>query len=185
MRKFVAVLAVVAVTCGSVSVVAAQQAPAASQPAKVQPIDFRKLKELMPADAAGVKRSSNEGEKMNLGEMSFSKATAQFNKPEPADNDPSVTIEIVDYGGAPGMGEVITAWQQMEIDKESDGGHEKSTKVKDQPAYEQYRNEGKSGQVQVWVASRYYVNLQTTNVSKEELKKIADSLPIEKLKELK
>jgi hypothetical protein len=157
----------------------------ASQPAKVQPVDFRKLKELMPAELNGVKRSSNDGEKMTLGEFSFTNARAEYAKPEPGENDPNITVEIVDYGGAQGMAAAFTAWQQMEIDKESDNGYEKTTKVKDQPAYEQYQNEGKSGQVQVWVAGRFYVNVQTTNLSKEDLKKVAESLPIEKVKDLK
>jgi hypothetical protein len=163
---------------------AAQQAPA-SQPAKVQPVDYRKLKELLPADAAGQKRSRHEGEKVSIGEFVFTKATADYAKEEPAETDPNVTIEIMDYGASPQMAAIVSAWQQLDIDKESDGGYEKTTKIKDQPAYEQYRNDGKSGEVQIWVASRYHVNVRTTNLSSDDLKKLVQTLPIEKLKELK
>jgi hypothetical protein len=161
-----------------------QQAPA-SQPAKVQPIDFRKLKELMPAELAGIKRSNNEGQKTSLGEFQFSQASATYEKADAGEKDPHVTVEIMDYGAAPGMGQIAAAWQQLDIDKESDGGYEKTTKVKGNPAYETYTNESKSGQVQVWVGNRFYVNVNTTNLSGEELKKLVESLPLEKLAQLK
>ena len=159
-------------------------APApASQPAKKPPIDFRKLKEMMPAELAGVKRSENNGEKVSIGEFNVSTAHAEYAKPEAGENDPRITVEIADYASAPEMGNVMTVWQQMEIDKESDNGYEKTTKVKEQPAYETYQNEGKSGQIQVWVAKRFYLNVQTTNLTAEQLKKLAESLPVDKLVE--
>ena len=173
-----------AVTLGAVQLTSAGEPPPASQPAKKPPVDFRKLKEVVPAELAGVKRSSNEGEKINIGELNVSQVNAQFQKAEPAENDPQVSLQIVDYAAAPEMGNVLTVWQQMNIDKESDGGYEKTTKIKEHPAYEQYQNDGKRGELQVWVAQRFYVNLQTTNLTAEQFKKLAESLPIEKLVEL-
>jgi hypothetical protein len=138
----------------------------------------------MPAELSGVKRSESNGEKVALGELVLSTARAEYAKQDAAETDPRITIEMADYASAPEMGNVMTAWQQMEVDKESDGGYEKTTKVKDQPAYETYQNEGKNGQIQLWVAKRFYVNVQTTNLTPEQLKKLAESLPIEKLVEL-
>jgi hypothetical protein len=162
---------------------AAPAQPPASQPAKKTPIDFRKLKEMMPAELGGIKRSNNEGEKMTLGDFVISHARGEFQKPEPAENDPQIYVEIFDYIGAKDMAAVMTAWQSMEVDKESDTGYERTTKVKEQPAFETYQNEGKSGQIQIWVASRFYINVQTTNLTAEQVKKLAESLPIEKLVE--
>ena len=137
----------------------------------------------MPVELSGVKRSEINGEKVALGEMVLSTARAQYVKPEAGENDPQVTIEIVDYAAAPEMGNAMTAWQQMEVDRESDTGYEKTTKVKEQPAFETYQNEGKSGQIQIWVSSRFYLNVHTTNLTAEQVKKLAESLPIEKLVE--
>jgi hypothetical protein len=173
-----------AVLVGTFQFASAGEPPPASQPAKKPPVDFRKLKEVVPAELAGVKRSSNEGEKINIGELNISQVNAQFQKAEAAENDPSVTLQIVDYASAPEMGNVMTAWQQMNVDKESDNGFERTTKYKEQPAYETYQNEGKSGNVQIWVASRFYVNVQTTNLTAEQMKKLVESLPLEKLVEL-
>ena len=157
----------------------------ASQPAKVDPVDFRKLKELMPAEAAGVKRSNNEGEKVSIANFVLSKANAEYSKSDAGENAPRVTIEIVDYGGAPEMGMAAGAWSGMQIDKESDAGYEKTTKIKDQPAYEQYQKEGKSGELHVIVGGRFLLNIQTANLASEELKKIGESLPIDKILILK
>lgn len=175
-----------ALALGQVAVpgAAAQDQPA-SQPAKVTPVDFRKLKELMPAELAGVKRSGNEGEKTSLGEFSFSRAEAAYEKPEPGEKDPNVRVEIVDYGAAQGMAAAFTMWETLDVDRESDEGHEKSIKVKGQPGMETFTKEGQSGNVQLYVAKRFYVNVTTNNVPAEELKELVESLPIEKLAELK
>ena len=183
MFRICAIVLTAAVAAGSVQQAAAQDAPA-SKPAKKPPVDFRKLKEVMPAELGGVKRSSNEGEKMSIGEMVIAQARAQYAKAEPAENDPQVYVELVDYASAPEMGNVMTAWQQMEVDKEGDNGYERTSKIKDQPAFETYQNEGKSGQIQVWVAGRFYLNVQTTNLTPEQVKKLQENLPIEKLVEL-
>src|SRR5204863_5930939 len=111
----------------------------------------------------------------------LSKATANYRKAEPGEKDPQISVEITDYGSAQPMAASMAAWQNIQIDKESDSGYERTTKIKDQPAYETYQNEGKSGNVQIFVAGRFIINLQTTNVSGEDIKKITENLPIEKL----
>src|SRR5437773_5379461 len=70
----------------------------ASQPAKVRPVDFHKLKELMPDELVGVKRSSHEGENQTIGEMSMSNAKADYMKPNSDGSDAHATIQIMDYG---------------------------------------------------------------------------------------
>ena len=181
-----ALIALVTVAACSVSLVRADdEKPAASQPAKVPPVDYKKLKEVMPAELAGVKRSNNEGQKTGIGEFVMTQATAEYQKQDPGENDPKITVELIDYVSATGMAEAMTAWSKMEIDKDSDNGFERTTKVKGQPGFEQYTNDNKSGQLQVWVNGRFYLNVQTTNLSAEDFKKLADSLPIEKIAALK
>ena len=170
-----------AIVLGGVQFAHAGEAPPASQPAKKPPMDFRKLKEFMPAEVNGIKRSKNEGEKVSFGEFTMSQATAEYAKAEPAENDPRIEIQIMDYAASPEMGAAITAWSQLQIDKDSDAGYERTLKIKDQPAYETYQNEGKNGQVQIWVEKRFYLNLQTTNLSGDDVKKLVESLPIDKL----
>ena len=132
---------VVAVAAGSVSIVRAEdEKPAASQPAKVPPVDYKKLKEVMPAELAGVKRSNNEGQKTGIGEFVMTQATAEYQKQDAAENDPKITVELIDYVSATGMAEAMTAWSKMEIDKDSDNGFERTTKVKGQPGLKSNRS---------------------------------------------
>ena len=120
--------------------------PPASQPAKKPPVDFRKLKELMPAELGGVKRSNNEGEKISARRNGrHARRARSIERRSRRENDPQIYLEIVDYAATPEMGNVMTAWQTMGVDRESDNGYERTTKIKEQPAYETYQNEGKSG----------------------------------------
>jgi hypothetical protein len=168
----------------SIQLVRAEDKPA-SQPAKVPPVDFRKLKEVIPAELGGVKRSNIEGEKISLGEFVMTHAKGEFVKPDAKEGDPELHVEIMDYGSAPGMGDAMAAWQNIEIDKESDKGYERTAKIADQPAYVTYQNESKSGQVQMWVNHRFLLSLNTQNIPGDQLTKTAESLPIAKLAELK
>ena len=90
-----------------------------------------------------------------------------------------------DYAATQGMTEAMAAWSKMEIDRESDTGYEKTTKVGDYPALETYQNDGKSGQLQVFVADRFIVQVTTTNVPADQLKKIGEELKLAKLAESK
>jgi hypothetical protein len=155
--------------------------------AKVEAIDFRKLKEWLPTELNGIKRKDANGERNKLGEMTVSQASATYLKG--ADDDekaPRIEIEVIDYGGVKDMAQGIAmAWTMAEIDKESDDGYEKTIKLKDNPGMETWQKEGSHGQIQLLVGKRYILNIQTNNIPAEQLKKIAESLGLEKLAALK
>src|SRR5215217_4620671 len=65
----------------------------------VDPIDFRKLKELMPENLIGLKRTEATGEKS--GAMGFTVSTAQARYE--GENNASLKVEIVDTGGIAGV----------------------------------------------------------------------------------
>ena len=178
-------LMIAVLSLGMFQVVHAEDAPPASQQAKTQPVDFRKLKELMPEKLADLKRSKNDGQKTAIGDFVISQATGTFGPEEPKETDPTITVEITDYSANTGMAELMAAWQNIQMDNEGDSGFERTTRIADQPAHEQYQNEGKSGQIQVFVAKKYLVNVTTTNLSADQVKKLGESLPIKKLAELK
>src|SRR5262249_10855774 len=145
-----ALMSLVAFAPMSVLLAADAPTPPASQPAKVEPIDYHKLKDLLPDTLAGEKRSNAEGEKTSAGEVSFSRASAEYGDTS-KENAPTYHLEIFDYSATPGMGEGMAAWQNLEVDKEGDNGFEKTLKLADQPGLESYHKEGKDGSIQVWV----------------------------------
>jgi hypothetical protein len=154
---------------------------------KTEAVDFRKLKELMPAELDGLKRTENNGEKNALGAFSMSQAKAQYKKSKDQDDEkePSIGVELIDYGGVEMAKGLAMAWTMAEIDKESDNGYEKTVKVKGNPGMETWEKEGKRGRVQILVGSRFILTLETQNIASEKVIKIAESLPLDKIAALK
>src|SRR5690606_30134740 len=101
------------------------------------------------------------------------------------ENAPTIDIALLDYSALKGAGEMFAAWAAMEIDREGDDGYQRTLKIKDQPAHEQYYTESKSGQLQIWVAGRYLVTVDARNVTTDQFKKLADAVDVKKLAELK
>ena len=178
-------LLVVTIALASGPAVFAQDAttkPAATQgSAPAGPIDFRKLKEMLPESLAGMKRTEATGEKTAFGEMKFSQARATYTKDADNADAPRIELQILDYGTNKQMIEGLAMWTKMEVDTESDGGYQKSTKVKDQPAMEQYQNDAKTGVLQLFVGERFFVTVTVQNLPAEQFKKIGDELKIKEL----
>jgi len=176
-------------TCASLCIVlvVALQFARADQPATkpTEPVDFRKLKEALPAELLGIKRTDASGEKNAMGNVKMSHAHGAYVKDADKEGAPRIEVDITDYAATQGMTEAMAAWSKMEIDRESDTGYEKTTKVGDYPALETYQNDGKSGQLQVFVADRFIVQVTTTNVPADQLKKIGEELKLAKLAESK
>jgi hypothetical protein len=148
----------------------------------VDPIDFRKLKELMPEKIAGMSRTEATGEKSGAMGFTVSTASAKYK----GEGDENLNIEIVDTGGIAGVSTMALAgWSMAEIDKETTTGYEKTTKIEGYKAFEKYDNEGKSGEVNVLVADRFVVNVQGDHITVDQLKDALKDLDLAKLGNLK
>ena len=148
----------------------------------VDPIDFRKLKELMPEKIGGMSRTEATGEKS--GAMGFTVSTAHAKYK--GEGDENIDIEIVDTGGIAGVSTMALAgWSMAEIDKETTTGYEKTTKIEGYKAFEKYDNDGKSGELNVLVADRFVVNVQGDHVTVDQLKGALKDLDLAKLGDLK
>lgn len=149
---------------------------------KVDPIDFRKLKELLPEEIDGFKRTEFSGEKNGAIGFTISTAQARYKK---GDNS-SIKVEILDTGGLAGMTTMaLAAWTMADIDKETESGYEKTTKLDGYKAFEKYNNDSKSGELNILVADRYILNVNGDNVTIDELKGILGDLDLDKWADLK
>jgi hypothetical protein len=151
---------------------------------KTEAVDFRKLKELMPAELNGLKRTECNGERNKIGDLSISQVTATYKKGDD-DGAPRIEVQVMDYSNIEMAKGMATAWSTVEIDKESDSGFEKTIKIKDNPGFLTWQKDGKHGQVQLLVGGRYVVNVQTDNIASEQVVKVAEGLPLDKLAALK
>jgi len=148
----------------------------------VDPIDFRKLKELLPEEISGFKRTEASGEKSGAMGFTISTAEARYK----GDDDASVKVEIFDTGGVAGVATMaLASWTMADIDKETETGYEKTTKLEGYKAFEKYNSQSKSGELNVLVADRYVVNVNGNNVTAEQLKSILADLDLAKLANLK
>ena len=148
----------------------------------VDPVDFRKLKELLPEEIAGFKRTEASGEKEGAMGFTISRAEAKYK----GSSDATVDIEILDTGGIAGVATMaLAAWTMADIDKESDTSYEKTTQLDGYKAFEKYDSQSKSGELNLLVADRYVVNLNGNNVTMEQMKNALADLNLNRLADLK
>jgi hypothetical protein len=82
----------------------------------VDPVDFRKLKELLPNEVEGLKRTEATGEKSGAMGFIISRAEARYSDKD----NKSVHLEILDTGGVAGVATMaLAAWTMADIDKET------------------------------------------------------------------
>lgn len=147
----------------------------------VDPVDFRSLKELLPANAAGMERTEATGEKNGTMGFSISQAQSKYEK-----DDATMEVEIMDTGGVGGMAMMgMAAWAMADVDKETATGYEKTTRINGMKAFEKYDNESKDGEINVIVGDRYVVNVKGRNVTMDQIKSTLGDLDTDKLAKLK
>lgn len=159
----------------------AAQAEEMQKKGAVETVNFRSLKELLPDDADGLARKEATGEKNGAAGFTISTATGKY-----ANDDDSETIEltIVDGGGSVMM-MGLAAWSMIEVDKETENGYEKTSKLGDNKSYEKYDNASKDGEIAVLVNKRFIVTAKGRGVSMDKLKDALDDVDLDKLADLK
>ena len=154
----------------------AQDAPPATAPAKVNTVEFRKLKDALPATLAGLPKGDASGQRTKAGEMTMATAEAPYGTGE-GDAPKTGKITLLDYGNdefAKGM----TASLAMEIDQESDKEYTRTTDVQGRRALITYNSAEKRGSCQTLAGGRVIVTLEMNGVSDDEFKKAIDELPL-------
>lgn len=143
----------------------------------VDPIDFRKLKNMLPERSAGMERTEATGEKNGAMGFSLSQAHGKYESGEA-----NMEIEITDTGGVGGMAMMgMAAWSMADVDKETTTGYEKTTRIDGHKAYEQYDNERENGEVNVLVGDRFIVSVKGRKVSMDQIKGTLGDLNLAKL----
>lgn len=153
----------------------------ATNAAPVALVDFRELKTLLPAEIDGAKGALKGGRNGAMG-MSVSQAEGRYEN----DQGGGVTIKIADISGVGGLGAMaFTAWASADIDNEDDNGYEKTTTIDGNKALEKYNKQSKSGQVQIFVAKRFTVEVSGNDVPMEKIKAALGKIDLTKLAALK
>lgn len=150
---------------------------------KVNPVDFRELRALLPEKIANLKRTNASGEKSSAMGINISKAEADYNDEQ---GNKSINIEITDLGSVSGLTAFAAyGWYLADIDKETENGYEKTFMYKNNKGYEKYDNSSKYGEISVLVAKRFIVEINGNDVSMSELKAALNMIDIIKLENMK
>lgn len=151
------------------------------QPKKVEPVDFRKLKEFLPAAVGGVNREDAKGSKNTFGDAKISQAEGTYSA---EGNEASAQITIVDYGGIPGMAEGMAIWTKTEIDNESDDEYQKTVTYSNFKGLESYNLKEMHGTLQLIVGNRIIVNIQLKHLDPTEFAKTVEAMKLGELEKL-
>ncbi|MGH9196956.1 MAG: hypothetical protein ACRD1T_14600, partial [Acidimicrobiia bacterium] len=144
----------------------------------VEPVDFRELKALLPESLPGMKRTNATGEKTAAMGFKVSKAEGRYTN----DQGGSIDITISDTGTLSGFTAMAAyGWALAEMDRETESGYEKTTKIGGYKGYEKYDNESKNGEVNVLVGQRFVVEVDGNGVGMDVLKGALSKIDLAKL----
>jgi hypothetical protein len=147
-----------------------------------QPVDFRELKALLPDELAGCKRTSATGER--AGAMGFNIAQAEGKYESAAGGH--LRVKLLDIGSSVGPLAMATmGWGLVEIDRETETGYEKTTKIGGRKGYEKYDKGNKSGEVKVLVGTRFLVEIAGNELAMDDMKGALGKIDLAKLEGLK
>ncbi len=139
--------------------------------AAAEPVDFRRLRELLPETVAGLPRTNAEGAREGFGGMNVSHAEGTYDGPAGTDGAaPHVELKVTDMSGA-GMAAMLgAAWTMASVDRESDRDYERTVRIDGNPGYEKYDTVDRTGDFQVMIADRFLVQASGRGVTDDQLR---------------
>jgi hypothetical protein len=146
----------------------------------VEPVDFRELKALLPEGIGALKRTSAEGEKGGGFGIAVAHAEGRYRG-----DGGSVDLKITDPGNLSGLAAMAAMWMNMDLDKETDTGYEKTGTANGRRFHEKYDKNSKSGEYTVIVGNRFMVEINGNGVDMPTMKKAIDQINLAKLESLK
>ena len=149
---------------------------------KVETVDFRQLKDLLPESLPGMTRTDATGEKTGAMGMQISTAEGRYKSNGPG----SMSVTMTDIGSMSGLaGMANYAWSATEYDRESGTGYEKTTTFNGHKAQEKYDRSGRFGELSVMVGGRFVVKAEGRDVDMNAIKAALGKVDLAKLDGMK
>jgi len=123
------------------------------------------LKALFPKSFGGLDRQSINGE--STGAFGFKLATV---KSEYEEDDKEITLELIDFGGIPGVAQVIAAWSKSDIFHEDEDGYEKVAEWKGHKSFEKSDTRDNNSSIAILYKNRFLVSASGRNIPLDDLK---------------
>lgn len=146
------------------------------------PVDFRKLKEALPTELASMKRTASQGEKNSAFGITVSEVKQTF---ESEDGKRRVRFEILDPGSLAGPFALAHVWLNVEVDKETSRGYEKTSTVNGRRIHERWEKDAKRAEVQAVVGKRFIVEVDAQGFEMSEVKALLAKIDLSRLEAMK
>jgi len=145
---------------GELQEAAEQMQQAAERPPAAEPVNFRTLRDLLPADVDGVAQGEVEGATDGAMGFSISRVEATY----PGDDGAEIQINILDYGALPTMGMMGLGWTLADIDRESGSTYERTVAFGGERGFRKYDSDTRRGEFSLSVADRFHVQVTGRDV---------------------
>ena len=145
---------------------AVEQMQEAAERPPADPVDFRRLRDLLPESVAGLERTEMEGASQGAMGFSVSEASAVD---QTEGEDGRVEIKLTDLGALPSAGMFGLGWTMADVDRETSTGYEKTIRLGENKGYREYDTERQGGEFSLLVADRFLVAVTGRNVEDASL----------------
>lgn len=146
---------------------------------KVEVVNFRELKKMLPDEIGGAKRTDAKGQKSGMFGINVATAEGKYR-----DGDKRADVTIVDIGG---MGLAVmqyAQWSKFEVDSESDDGYERTTEIDGHKALVKWNSKSQRGEINVLVNDRFVVTIKGRNMDMDDLEDALDEIDLDDLEDL-
>lgn len=160
-------------------------APAAPKTERLPLQPYEKLLALLPPVPEGWKAEKADGSLTDTDELRLSTAERTYYRENPKDEDnlASATVTIIDSSSNSEFFDSDEA--KWENSTETDEGYDRRLVIDGMRAVEHYDKKAKTGSLSVFVAQRYFVQIELTNLDPKELATWLKKVDIRGLSELK
>jgi hypothetical protein len=150
----------------------------------VEPINFRELRDALPRRVRGMEEGPSNGETTGVLGIRISTVDQTYRNEE---DDERIDVTIVDLGSLRNAALMGKDWLNVQFDRESDEGFERTTRIEGYPGMEKCRTmtDYEECEIHLIVAERFVVDLKGKGVSMRTLRNVLDDVDLRKLESLR
>jgi len=149
----------------------------------IEPVDHRKLKDMLPREVAGMERYDTDGSSSSVLGIRTSNVEAKYEGP-----NSNMSIKIVDLGSISGAATVGLEFIDTSIDREYDHGFERTTEIAGYPAILKFDDRGRHQRHEavIMVSERFVVEIKAegSDLDNDIIEEICDHISFRRLERL-
>ncbi|MCS6997119.1 MAG: hypothetical protein NZ533_09255 [Casimicrobiaceae bacterium] len=147
-----------------------------------EPIDFRRLREVLPKELPGFDKPEASGERKGAFGIMVSEASYRFRS---GAGDRHVVMKILDPGTLTGPYALTQAWLGFELDRETPEGFERTRTVAGQRIHERWEARAQRAQIKTVVGGRFIVEIESKGLPFEEARRLLARVDLPRLEAMK